>query len=259
MSEPEWWRQDFYVYDVESTGVRVRRDRIVTATLLHLFPDGRHEALEWLADPGVEIPQAASDIHGVTTERARDEGRPAVEVIAEIAEALKEVFASGKALVIYNAPFDTTMTGCEILRHFDDPSFEVPECVVDPLVIDKRLNPKVRGAGARKLVNTCKRNGIVLSEKDAHTSAGDTMAAGRLAYRQVSGSTLLAPLPLDELHRRQKPWFRGQKLSLASWLDTKDAADAQQCRVEAESWPMHPLALEPFFEPVTESGGEAPF
>jgi len=256
-----WWQDDFYVYDVESTGVRVRADRVVTATLLHVDVANRAtSAQEWLADPGVEIPTGASDIHGITTEMAREKGRPAVEVIAEIADALRAVFESGKALVIYNAPFDLTMTGCEIFRYLGDP-FEVPECVVDPLVLDKRLNQVVRGKGARKLVNTCRRNGIVLSEQDAHTSAGDTLAAGRLAWAQMSRSRMLSDLSLRDLHSKQKDWFRDQSIDFAGWLRTKDLAAAERCVAEAETWPMHPLSLEPFEEPaqVPESGGAPPF
>lgn len=270
-----WWEQDFYSYDVESTGVRPCADRIVTATLLHVDPVTRsHEAREWLCDPGVEIPAGASKIHGITTERARDEGRPAIEVVAEIAEALKEVFASGKALVVYNAPYDLVMTGCEILRHFDDPSFAPSECVVDPLVIDKRVNRKVYGKGARQLVNTCRRNRIVLSEKDAHTSYGDTLAAARLAYVQAKSSLLIGGVDLAELHRRQQMWHRDQALGddqdrgFAAWLDSQGKfVEAERCRAEAATWPMHELRLEemappeppPEPPPVTESAGEVPF
>lgn len=267
-----WWERDFYAFDVESTGVNSRADRIVTATLLHVDPANRtKEAVgQWLADPGVEIPAGATKVHGITTEHAREHGRPAVEVVAEIVDALIKVFESGKGLSIYNAPFDLTMVGCEALRHLGDGSFAPSECVVDGLVIDKRLNRKVFGKGARQLVNTCKRNRIVLSEQDAHTSLGDTIAAARLSYAQVSRSGLLRGLELDELHRRQNGWFRDQALGdeddqgFAAWLESKGSfADAERCRAEAHTWPMHKLYLEemapPEPPPVTESGGDLPF
>jgi DNA polymerase-3 subunit epsilon len=260
-----WWQQDFYSLDFETTGVNSRADRVVTGTLLHVDPVARtHTAQEWLADPGVEIPEAAAKVHGVTTERARDEGRPAIEVLAEIFEALKEVFASGKALVIYNAPYDLTLFGCEMLRHFEEKAFYVPECVVDPLVIDKRLNKFVRGKGARQLANTCKRYNIVLSEQDAHTSAGDTLAAARLAWTQASSSRLIGQVELDELHRRQRGWFEAQQIEFADYLARKgESEDAERCRIEASTWPMHELRLEemrpPEPPPMQESGGEVPF
>lgn len=266
-----WWETDFYSLDFESTGVNPRADRIVTATLLHVDPVARsHSAVNWLADPGVEIPAAAAAVHGVSTERARDEGRPAVEVIAEIFDALREVFKSGKALSIFNAPYDLTLFGCEALRHLGDDSFEPSECVVDGLVIDKRIVPRVRGKGARQLANTCRRNGIVLSEQDAHTSYGDTLAAARLVYVQARSSRLVGGCELFELHRRQKDWFRDQALGngdergFAAWLDSQGKfAEAERCRAEAHTWPMHELRLEemapPEPPPMQESGGEVPF
>lgn len=267
-----WWQQPFNSFDVESTGVNPRADRIVTATLLRVDPVNRtRTAQEWLADPGVEIPAGATKVHGVSTEQAREQGRPANEVVAEIFEAVQKVFASGEALAIYNAPYDLVMLGCEMLRHHGEKTIYVPECVVDGLVIDKRIVPRVRGKGARKLVNTCKRNGIVLSEQDAHTSLGDTYAHARLVHKQVSGSRLLAGLDLDELHRRQNGWFRDQALGdgqdergFAAWLDSQGKHDdAQRCRDEALTWPMHELRLEEMAPPepaaVSESGGEPPF
>ena len=53
------------------------------------------ERWDWLADPGVEIPLQASAVHGITTERARAEGRPAAEVVAEIVAALSGLFDRG--------------------------------------------------------------------------------------------------------------------------------------------------------------------
>lgn len=267
-----WWKTDFYSFDIESTGVNPRADRIVTATLLHVDPaGGTHDVVgEWLADPGVEIPAGATAVHGVSTERARDEGRPAVEVVAEIDEALREVFGSGRALVVFNAPFDLTMMGCEVLRHLGDVSFGPSECVVDPFVIDKRVNRFVRGKGQRQLVNTCRRNGITLSERDAHTSYGDTLAAARLAYVQAETSRLVG-CELSELHRREKGWHRDQALGdgqgekgFAAWLDSQGKREeAERCRAEAHSWPMHEIRLEemaaPEAPPVSESGGVVPF
>lgn len=255
-----WWRRPFWSFDEETTGVDRQADRIVTATLLRVDPTTGVNTVhgEWLADPGVDIPEAASNVHGVTTERARDEGRPAVEVIAEIAEALKAVFASGEALVIYNAPYDLTLLGCEILRHFGDPSFETSECVVDPLVIGKRLNKYARGGW--KLAAACARAGVVLSEEDAHTSAGDTLAAARLAWKQASTSRLISGVPLDELHRRQKGWFEEQQVSFANYkLSQGEKEDADRIRAEAPFWPMGELRAGEMAPPVTKSSGDVPF
>ena len=69
-------------FDLETTGTDPRTCKIVTSALVRLTEQGKDSTI-MLADPGVEIPQAASDVHGITTEKARAEGRPHDEVLAD--------------------------------------------------------------------------------------------------------------------------------------------------------------------------------
>ena len=83
MSNP--WFDTLGVFDLETTGIDVETSRVVSAAIGVLGESGNLvEQWNWLADPGVEIPEQASAVHGITTARARAEGRPAKEVIAEI-------------------------------------------------------------------------------------------------------------------------------------------------------------------------------
>lgn len=87
-------------FDLETTGVDVETARIVTASLLLLNPDGSvRRAGEWLADPGVEIPEAAAAVHGVTTEYARAHGQPAQQVVWELAGAIGSLFLDGVPVI----------------------------------------------------------------------------------------------------------------------------------------------------------------
>ncbi|MDF2666171.1 MAG: polymerase subunit epsilon, partial [Microbacterium sp.] len=114
---PEWTRL-VGVFDLETTGVDVENDRIVTAHVGVLDADGHVvDARDWLADPGVEIPDGAAAIHGITTDRARAEGAPAPRVVSEVVEALSALFAAGIPVVAYNAPFDFSMLKHEAVRH----------------------------------------------------------------------------------------------------------------------------------------------
>src|SRR5688572_30321416 len=68
------WADTLAVFDLETTGIDVDTCRIVTAHVGVIGAGGEVVARrEWLVDPGVEIPTAASLIHGVSTERARVE------------------------------------------------------------------------------------------------------------------------------------------------------------------------------------------
>lgn len=67
-----WVRQRIVGFDTETTGVDVTGDRIVTAALVVRDKlTGLSQVRTWIIDPGVEIPEAASAIHGITTEYAR--------------------------------------------------------------------------------------------------------------------------------------------------------------------------------------------
>ena len=112
------WFDTLGVFDLETTGIDVETSRIVSAHVGVLNAAGDLvEEWNWLANPGVEIPAGASDVHGITTERARAEGRPAAEVIAEIIEVLTSLFNRGLAVTIYNAPYDLSLLHNEALRY----------------------------------------------------------------------------------------------------------------------------------------------
>lgn len=259
-----WYERDYVLFDVESSGVNKDTDRIVTATVAVMPFDGDPVITEWVADPGIEIPTEASDIHGYTTERARAEGRPAADVIAEIsnvltAELLKD--PEPRPLVIYNAPFDISMFIREEKRH-GVPSFldRLPALfVLCPLTIDKALNPYVRGKGMRKLEPTAARYGVEL--KDAHNATADVLATGAVARRlvvpqdtDVDGRTgriddqirarriILKGATVEELGTWQKRWYAQQKHSLANYFQGSGNPEAAtSCRAEAPFFPYVPI------------------
>src|SRR5687767_10133662 len=99
-----WNTRPRAAFDLETTGRNSRAARIVTASVTLVDADGEVvREHEWLADPGVEIPTEASEVHGVTTERARAEGRPAPEVTRELASVLQELFNDGVPVIAFNA------------------------------------------------------------------------------------------------------------------------------------------------------------
>ena len=93
---------------------------MVTASLVVVDPHGTLAAnYEWLVDPGVEIPEEAAAVHGVTTERARAEGLPADLAIVEIADTLRDFFDAG--IPGHRLPAAATITSWTELRRGLDP------------------------------------------------------------------------------------------------------------------------------------------
>ncbi|TPW76245.1 exonuclease domain-containing protein [Schumannella soli] len=208
------WFDLLGVFDLETTGVDTSTARIVSAHVGLLDESGAViERDDWLADPGIEIPEQASAVHGITTERARAEGAPAANVVAEIIETLRRLTERGIPIVIYNAPYDLSLLHAEALRHHLEPLGE-PGPIIDPLVIDKAVDRYRKGK--RTLVLAAEHYGVQLDA--AHDAGADAIAAGRVA--QAIGRTFPDELGVtaEDLHGRQEVWFAEQARSFQDYI-----------------------------------------
>jgi DNA polymerase-3 subunit epsilon len=232
-----WHERTLVSFDCETTGVDVETARIVTAAVVTINPiAGSVETLEWLADPGVDIPEEAATVHGITTEMARAGGRPADEVTGELVSVLSAAWNAGATVVVYNAPYDISLLDREYRRHWHGAPL-APGPIVDPLCLDK-AHDRYR-KGSRKLVDVAKHYGIVLSELDAHGAAADALAAARVAWKLARVYPELGTMTHEELHTAQVAWYREQALSLAEHFRRQGKDD----HVPTE-WPIRPVLAE---------------
>lgn len=224
------WGKSIAVFDLETTGLVLHEARIVTACAVELDAQGNivGRDLEWLADPGIEIPEVAANVHGVTTEIARANGRPAAEVVSEIVTTLRGYFERGIPVVAYNAPYDFTILFHEAVRHGIEP-IENPSPVIDPLVLDKHFD-KYR-SGKRRLENAASHYGVALT--DAHNATADAVAAGRVA--QAIFAKFPMPNDVSELHNAQILWSKDQDISFAEFMVSKDPTFRANI-----GWPLKP-------------------
>ncbi|HLP22947.1 MAG TPA: exonuclease domain-containing protein [Microbacteriaceae bacterium] len=211
---------DLIVFDTETTGVDVRRDRIVSAHIGRLSPSGELSwRADWIIDPGVPIPEGAAAVHGITTERAQAEGENAASAVAAIISTLTEHSQDGSPLVAYNASYDLTLLAHEAERYGLE-RFE-PRVVIDPLIIDKAVDRYRKGK--RTLTAACEVYGVPL--EDAHEASADAVAAGRLALALFDRFPELSARSLEELHAQQVVWQRDQAESFAAWKRSNGSPD----------------------------------
>lgn len=209
---PDWLRV-VGVFDLETTGVDVAQDRIVTAHVGLLDASGAAlSARTWLADPGIPIPDGASAVHGVTTEQARREGRPAGEVVAEVRTALADLLDQGIPVVAYNASYDFSLLRHECARHGLPPLAPAP--VIDPLVIDKSVDRYRKGK--RTLEAVAAHYGVDLT--GAHEASADAEAAGRVALAIARRHPRAFHESAEALHTAQIGWARDQAESLTEYF-----------------------------------------
>ena len=211
-------------FDLETTSANPKEARIVTSALVRI--DGRDvQKVEHLADPGIEIPQEATNVHGITTEKARAEGRPHEEVLKDTIEAIKAAWEDGLTLIVYNAAFDLT-----VLRSLTG-DFTVTGPVYDPYVID-RVSDKWR-KGKRTLGAVCEHYGVELG--NAHEATADALAAARVAWKQVRQHyPNLAQMDENELMEFQAVKWYEDRVAFKKYLEGKgrDASDV------STAWPL---------------------
>lgn len=214
-----WHQYKLLAFDVETTGVDVLEDRIVTATTVLLKPHARPDTRTWIIDPGIEIPDEAAAIHGVTTDMAQAKGMQPDLALFEILARLAYPIAHGIPLVAFNAAFDLSMLEAECERHDVDGLRSRMKAdrpvgpVIDPYVIDKAMS---RRKGKRTLGAQVEHYGV--PHVGAHSSAGDALATARLVPILIDRYPDLQGLSAGELHIKQVGWRADQQASLRSYF-----------------------------------------
>lgn len=207
------WAAQLAVFDTETTGVETDTARIVSATLALLSENGEvTERYDWLLDPGVEIPDAAVRVHGITTEVARSSGIDAAVGVLQITERIAQMIDRGLPLVVYNAPYDLSLLRSEQRRYGVAEAPIAP--VLDPLVIDKQLDRFRKGK--RTLVAVAEHYGVELG--NAHDAGEDAIASGKVMQRLARKYAGKLPEDLEEIHAAQAGWARAQAENFQEYM-----------------------------------------
>jgi DNA polymerase-3 subunit epsilon len=198
------WSDTLAVFDTETTGLDTRHARIVTCFLGIIGPNGEvQESHSWLANPGVDIPEQAAAVHGVTTEMAREQGRSAPDVVREIGDTVGGYLASGLPVVAYNAVYDFSILHHEMVR-YDIAPLSDPRPIIDPLVIDRAVDTYRKG---KRTLGMAAAHYLVALD-DSHRADADAIAAGRVAQAILRQHEETLTGDAQWLHDQQIEWAR---------------------------------------------------
>ena len=231
---PAWHAGTLVGFDLETTGVDTSTDRIVTAAVVHVGADGDVlRTRKWLVDPVVRIPDAASAVHGVSTEQARAAGCSFPAAVAEIIGELEAAWRAGLPVVVFNAPYDLTLLDAEAVRaglpRLGSRPWWGAAWVVDPLVLDRALD-RYR-PGKRTLGATAEHYAV--PAPDAHSALGDAVAACAVARALARRYQLIAGTDPRTLHSAQVGWHFDFSVHLQAYLTSRGTP----ARIE-RSWPL---------------------
>jgi DNA polymerase III subunit epsilon len=238
-----WTTGTWYAFDTETTGIDVHTDRIVTATIIKITASTPGDHRSWLIDPGIEIPEGATKVHGITTDHARANGVHPTEALSAIANTLTGVLRARLPLVAMNAAYDLSILEAELRRH-NEPTLTNTlnpddwHTLVDPMVLARGLdtvNRAFRKGRTYKLPDLCKRYGVPFTE--SHDAHADAIGAGLVAAAIVDSDLDLASRGPAELFRMQSTWRREDQRRFRDWVE-KAGKEDQYGDIDG-GWPLH--------------------
>lgn len=190
-------------YDTETTGLPLfrepsddpRQPHIVEFAAALVDRDTREtvETLHFLVKPdGWVVPEEATAIHGITTERALDEGIPAVQAV----DYLFDFWAQSVERIAHNESFDARMVRIALKRHSTEANVEAWEagkasCTANMTKPLCKLPPtgKMRTAGNLSFKNPklSEAHRILLGAElyDAHSAIADMEGCRRVYFAAV--------------------------------------------------------------------------
>lgn len=219
---------EYFVFDVESGGIRVFEDRVVQFFGATADKDGNPiDTWEIFINPGVDIAQEAIDVHGFSNEFLKENGKPPHVAFEEI----RQLFLEHRHLkiVAFNMNYDLSILDSEMKRHKITETFGTwfsqNAQLVDGLVIDRHKD-KYR-KGKRNLEAQAKRYGVPFDAEAAHNALYDTQVTAKVTVKILEKHGTPST-------KEQAAWYR-------SWADGfeefKKRTD-KDFKMDNKSWPL---------------------
>jgi len=158
-------------FDLETTGVNIVTDRIVEISYLKIFPNGEEESRTRLINPGMHIPEQATEVHGISDDDVRD--APPFKSVAKSLAAHLE----GCDLAGFNSNrFDIPLLAEEFLRAGIDIDL-MKRKFVDVQTIYHKKEQRTLSAAVKFYCNR--------ELDDAHSAEADTRATYEVLKAQL--------------------------------------------------------------------------
>ena len=233
-----WPAGELLGLDFETTGIDRFNDVPVSYALVSVVEGVVVRSWSGLIDPGREIPPEATAVHGISTERARDEGMPLREAISLVSDAVVAASARGVPLAGMKLDYDLTIleTQAGDLCGWGPTGRGWCGPVLDAVVIDRHFDPDRKGR--RTLVDLCAHYGIEIG--NAHDASVDAIASIEVLFALALRYDALWECDLARLHHDQIDWHR-------EWTERYDSWRLAEGMIPIDPrdylWPVAPVAL----------------
>jgi len=159
------------VFDLETTGLQITKDRIVQIAIIKILPDGSKKDLNLIVNPEMVIPQEVIDIHGITNEHAAK------------APTFKEI-----------APQIISFIGDSDLAGFNSNKFDIPVLAEEFLRVNAKFDLSQRAfIDVQNIFHKMEQRTLVAAYKfycgktleNAHDAMYDTIATWEVLEKQI--------------------------------------------------------------------------
>jgi DNA polymerase-3 subunit epsilon len=231
------WREATYVgFDLETTGISSFTDSPVS----YGFVTHHHDM--WglkvtrdggLVNPGVPIPEGASDIHGITDAMVAD--APLLDgVVDDIASTISTLWRDGAVVVGMNVSYDLTMVD-SLCRRLGLPTLKKRGPigpVMDILILDRHFDKWRKGK--RRLIDLCGQYGVILDS--AHSASADAEASLEIFEVMLGKYPEIEMIPLAKVNTVMRTWYRQWLAGFSGYLVRKGELPVEAGRF---AWPIH--------------------
>jgi DNA polymerase-3 subunit epsilon len=209
-ADAAWIDYPIAFIDTETTGIDARSERVIEVAIVIGKGGEVLERRSWLVNPGIPIPKASTDVHGITDADVADKP-PFAAIVPELLEAFEGTLAAA-----YNAAFDRGFVFAELERAglalaSRPPALRDDVDWLDPLVFAREL---WKGQGeSRALGAVAARLGVALER--AHRATDDAEAALRVLYAMSRDPRV--PRTYGGLVQEQRRLERSQREAQSFW------------------------------------------
>ena len=162
------------IFDLETTGLDMVKDRVIQLSYIKVYPDGREERGNELINPEKHIDDIITQLTGITNEDVKDK-----PTFKQIAKKMETVF-SGSDIAGFNSNFfDVPLLAEEFLRAGID--FDFSKCrLIDACTIFKKMERRNLASAYRFY---CGRK--MEEDFEAHRADQDTEATYRVLMGEL--------------------------------------------------------------------------
>jgi len=231
-----WMGGEILGFDFETTGIDRFDDVPVSYALVTMLHGEVVQCESALVDPGRDIPEGATNVHGISTERARAEGMALDDAISYVSERILDASRRRVPVAGMKLDYDLTILDTQARRLHGAGLIEQGWTgpVLDAVVLDRHLD-RFR-PGRRTLGALCELYGVDIGH--AHDATADAVASVRVLLALAAKFKAVREPGLAKLYEAQALWHRSWARGYDRWrrgqgMDPIDPRDY--------IWPVAPL------------------